>query len=180
MAVIVVGGAGQSVGKTALVCGLIRALPELDWIAVKITRHAHGKAEDIWEEREAGQGTDTARYLAAGARRALLVTAGEQDLALRLRELEAMLGPGANVIYESNRAAEHLRADLCLAVMGAAETAPKPSFQGIVERADAMVARGGGGFASEGAKPVFSMAEPERVSAEMREWLRERLARLPG
>ena len=31
MAIIVVGGSGRGAGKTALVCGLIRALPEIRW-----------------------------------------------------------------------------------------------------------------------------------------------------
>src|SRR5208282_4039333 len=77
MAVIVVGGGGRGAGKTALVCGLMRALPEISWTAVKITTHEHGKASPIWEETTPGETTDTARYLAAGARRALLVTAGD-------------------------------------------------------------------------------------------------------
>jgi hypothetical protein len=175
MAVIVVGGGGRGAGKTALVCGLIAALPEFAWTAVKITGHAHGKREPVWEEREAGQGTDTARYLAAGARQALLVTAGDDDIALRVRELAAMLGPGAHAIYESNRAVEHVRADVCLAVMGDVETAPKASFRGILERADALVVFNASDFVSEGAKLVFHLAALERVSPEMREWLRKRL-----
>lgn len=173
MAVVVVGGSGRGVGKTALVCGLIAALPEFAWTAVKISSHAHGRREAIWEEHEEGQETDTARYLAAGARRALLVTAGDDEFALRLGELESRLEPGADVIYESNRVVEHVRADVCLAVVGDAEA--KASFRGVVERADAMVARGDGDSVSEGAKPVFHLAAMERVSAEMREWLREKL-----
>ena len=75
MAIIVVGGSSRGVGKTALVCGLIASLPEFRWTAVKITGHKHGKPEPVWEETTAGQGSDTARYLAAGARWALLVSA---------------------------------------------------------------------------------------------------------
>ena len=41
MAIIVVGGSNRGVGKTALVCGLIAALPEYHWAAVKITTHEH-------------------------------------------------------------------------------------------------------------------------------------------
>ena len=37
MAVIVVGGGGRGAGKTALVCGLMRALPEIAWTAMKVT-----------------------------------------------------------------------------------------------------------------------------------------------
>ena len=175
MAVVVVGGSGRSAGKTALVCGLIAALPEFAWTAVKISSHEHGKRELVWEEREAGTGTDTARYLAWGARRALLMTTDDEGLALRVRELEGMLGPGAHVIYESNRIVEHVRADVCLAVIVDTETAPKASFRVVLEHADAMVARGEADSVSEGAKPVFHLAAMERVSAEMQIWLRERL-----
>jgi hypothetical protein len=41
MAIIVVGGSNRGVGKTALVCGLVAALPEYRWAAVKITSHEH-------------------------------------------------------------------------------------------------------------------------------------------
>jgi len=82
MAVIVVGGSGKGVGKTALVCGLIRALPELRWTAVKISSHEHGDPGEIWEAAIAGSETDTARYLDAGAKRAFLVPASEGEIPL--------------------------------------------------------------------------------------------------
>ena len=99
MAIIVVGGSGRDVGKTALICGLITALPEFRWTAVKITTHFHGHPEPIWEETEPGQTTDTARYLAAGAARALLVAAPCDDLAALLKELWGKLGWGAHVLF---------------------------------------------------------------------------------
>ncbi len=86
MAIVVVGGSTKDIGKTALVCAIISALPDFNWTAVKITGHSYElgpflsrlAAEDsdptVWEEMNPGQETDTARYLAAGARRALLVT----------------------------------------------------------------------------------------------------------
>ena len=80
MVVIVVGGSGRGAGKTALVCGLMRALPEIPWTAIKVTNHEHGKPTPIWEETAPGEGTDTSRYLSAGARRALLVTADDNAL----------------------------------------------------------------------------------------------------
>jgi hypothetical protein len=64
MAILVVGGSHRGVGKTALVCGLMGALPEYRWIAIKITSDDHCKPTSIFEETEIGQGTDTARYLA--------------------------------------------------------------------------------------------------------------------
>ena len=87
-------------GKTALVCGLIAALPEFFWTAVKISSHFHGRGEAVWEEATPGNGTDTARYLAAGARRALLATAPlkdsspEPDFPLLLNDMSGKAGQG--------------------------------------------------------------------------------------
>src|SRR5579863_9866900 len=98
MPIIVVGGSGRGVGKTSLVCGLISALDELRWTAVKISTHDHGKPKPIWEETSAGAETDTARYLTAGAERALLVTAPMRsdaqcaDFPVLLKEVWRMTG----------------------------------------------------------------------------------------
>ena len=40
--VIVVGGHTRSIGKTQLVCDIIHAFPETNWIAGKITQYGHG------------------------------------------------------------------------------------------------------------------------------------------
>ena len=42
MTLIVVGGHSRSVGKTSVVAGLIAALPEFGWTAVKITQYGDG------------------------------------------------------------------------------------------------------------------------------------------
>ena len=139
MAVIVVCGGGKDVGKTAVVCGLIAGLREFGWTAVKITSHAYGKAEAVWEETEAGQGTDTGRYLAAGARRALLVTAGDDELGPVVERLLAEPGPGRHWIFESNRILSYLRADVCLAVAGELSAEVKPSFLDVAQPIDAWV-----------------------------------------
>ena len=115
MAIIVVGGGGRGAGKTALVCGLIRALPEFAWTAVKITSHGHGRTQPVWEETVAGQGTDTARYLSAGARRALMVTADDDALGPIAQQILRECAPAGCVIFESNRVLRYLRPDLCLA-----------------------------------------------------------------
>jgi hypothetical protein len=81
---IVVGGHTRSIGKTQLVCDIIQAFPRIEWIAGKITQYGHGvcarngencdcaPTEHVcaldWETR-ADTGTDSARFLAAGARR---------------------------------------------------------------------------------------------------------------
>jgi hypothetical protein len=215
MAAIVVGGSGKCVGKTALACGLIAALPEFPWIAVKITRHAHAwgtrytlgaphrlgapsfplssaermgdhepgsasiRLSSIWEETEPGQGTDTARYLAAGANRAFLLTAQEENLAAALDELRRTLGPGAHTLFESNSIVNHLKADVCLAVLGRREEAIKTSFQTLLNRADALVAQAGSDPPSldpPQRKPIFHLAAKDSISPELAAWLRARLS----
>ena len=190
MAIIVVGGSSRGVGKTALVCGLIAALSEYRWAAVKITTHVHDKPKPIWEETSAGRGTDTGRYLAAGAARAFLATAAmrtdppEPDLAPVLDELWPNFGPGSNLIFESNSILRHLQPNLCLLVQGAADHATrKPSFNAALEQVDALVTHAPlnriitDGFCMAGQlpKPIFGLAALEQISPEMLFWLRDRL-----
>ena len=174
MALIVVGGGGHGTGKTALVCGLIRALPEFAWTAVKITSHAH-VAQTVWEETTAGQGTDTARYLAAGARRALLVTADHDALGSIVQQILRDCPSPASVIFESNRVLEHLRPDLCLAAALSLKGDPKPSFGLVEQRMDAMVELAGHDHVITGQRLAFHLASLERISPPMLAWLRERL-----
>lgn len=176
MAIVVVCGSGRNVGKTSLICGLIAALPEFCWTAVKITSHAHGMPEPIWEETEPGQATDTARYLAAGAKRAFLVTASDAELSDRVRELQSNCKPSANWIFESNRIIESMRPNLCLAVKGDEESIPKPSFIRIAHLIDATVVRASRDRMLAGAKPHFEMTDLAHVPIEMQQWLRARLA----
>ncbi len=175
MAIIVVGGGGRGTGKTALVCGLIRALPELPWTAVKITNHAHGHAESIYEETAAGEATDTARFLASGAKRALLVTAKEQEIAPVVEGILREAASTMSVIFESNSVLRHVRADLCLAAATSPFEALKPSFGLVEERTDATVSLAGHDHVIDGAPIHFHLRSLETISPVMCAWLRERL-----
>jgi hypothetical protein len=190
MAIIVVGGSGSGVGKTALVCGLIAALPEFKWNAIKITTREHNKPKPIWEETSAGQGTDTGRFLAAGAERAFLATPSmriqppEPDLAPMLDELWPHFGRHTNLIFESNSILRHLQPNLCLLVHEAADfAAAKPSFTEALGHADALVAHGradgltpdGFRLTDQAPKPIFNLAALEEISPQMLFWLRDRL-----
>jgi hypothetical protein len=202
MAILAVGGSNRGVGKTALVCGLIAALPEYPWVAVKFTSHDHGLPEPIWEEPARspdaqlaqGQKTDTARYLAAGARRALLCTStpgskdSEPDLSALLSRLWLMFGRGTNFIFESNSIVHHVSPDVFLLVNDVWQgLSTKPSFTAALGFADAMVTHAkadgitpdGLRLAGQPAKPIFHLARLERVSPEMLAWLRRKLPPVP-
>jgi hypothetical protein len=175
MAIIVVGGSGRGAGKTALVCGLIRALPEFAWTAVKITSHGHGRARPVFEETAAGQGTDTARYLTAGACRALMVTAGDDALGPIVQRILGECAPPDCLIFESNRVLRYLRPDLCLAAASSPKGERKPSFALVEERMDAMVELAGHDHVVASGKIAFHLASLERISPPMTAWVRERL-----
>src|SRR3984957_14463515 len=201
MAIIVVGGGGRGAGKTALVCGLMRALPEIPWTAVKITTHEHGrergqdKTTPIWEETTPGEGTDTARYLSAGARRALLVTASEDALGPIVEQIlqgnsrasgassSGAIGSGATragIIIESNSVLRHLRPDVCLCAATSPWAEQKASFDLLMEHVDATVELAAHDHIIEASKITFRLASLERVSPTMLDWLRERLGETGG
>jgi hypothetical protein len=191
MAIIVVGGGGRGAGKTALVCGLMRALPEIHWTAVKITTHEHGhrdgNATPVWEETAPGEATDTARYLAAGARRSLLVTPGlatpgedgsgpsDNTLGPIVQQILQDCLPPAGVIFESNSVLRHLRPDVCLCAAISPWAEQKASFDLLMEHVDATVELAAHDHIIEAEKITFRLASLERVSPTMLDWLRERL-----
>jgi len=180
LAIVVVGGSGKDIGKTAFVCAMVSALSEYRWTAVKVTGHDYQHAEDkdrptisvIHEETEPGEDTDTARYLAAGARRALLVT--RTGSGIPIHEILRTIGRDQNVIFESNRIIDAINPDICLALVGGDER--KPSFQRLLELADAMIM-----ISPFEAEPVedgirqFKLDSVDCLSEELLSWLRRRL-----
>src|SRR5215471_6917822 len=96
MALIVIGGHSRSVGKTSVVAGLIAALPEFHWTALKITQYGHGicsangelcdcATDDhswaVTEEKDCSGESDTSRFLVAGAERVFWVRTQQGRLA---------------------------------------------------------------------------------------------------
>lgn len=181
MAIVVVGGSGRNVGKTALICGLIEATPELRWTAVKISTHLHEKSSPLWEETTSGLETDTARYLSAGARRAFLITATDAQIPALIQQLEATLAMPRSLIFESNRIVDWVQPDLCLAVTssptisGSADDQGKPSFERFLHLKDAIVVRGDCDRMTAGAAPLFELTDLAHCSIDLRVWLRARL-----
>jgi hypothetical protein len=160
--VIVVGGHTRSIGKTQLVCDVIATFPEANWIAGKITQYGHGVCaqngencdcapdEHIcaisWEKRT-DTGTDSARFLAAGARRSLWLRTKQGFLAegmplLReaLRETDGH-GESAHLILESNTLLQFMRPSLYLMVVHPGKADFKQSAQLQIARASAFVLR---------------------------------------
>ena len=166
--VIVIGGHTRSIGKTQLVCDVIAAFPKVNWIAGKITLYGHGVCAQIgevcdcapdehicaihWETR-LDSGTDSARFLAAGARRSFWLRTKQGFLAEGLPLLRSALQETAGfanepenrpttLIVESNSLLQFLKPTLYFAVVDPSKDDFKDSARAALDRADALVLRG--------------------------------------
>lgn len=189
MAIVVVGGHSQNVGKTSVVCRLLATFPECGWTAIKVSQHEHAETGSefvaILEEHNRASNTDSSRYLAAGAVRSLWVRAGQEQLEEVMPRIRSEFAHSGNVIIESNSILGFLRPDLYLVVMDASISDFKPSALQHLQRADAILLSGGDlsrpvwprGFSSTGGGvPVFDVPRPEFWSNEAEQFIRARLA----
>ena len=163
--VIVIGGHTRSIGKTQLVCDVISAFPDANWIAGKITQYGHGVCaengsacdcapdEHICAIRWEGlpqSGTDSARFLAAGAKRSFWLRTKQGFLAEGLplmrdaleNVVEASEQDSPPLILESNSLLQFMKPSLYFAVIDPAREDFKDSARVALDRADALVLRG--------------------------------------
>jgi hypothetical protein len=195
MAIIVIGGHSRNVGKTSVVAGLISALREFDWTAVKITQYGHGicsangepcdcATDDhswaISEERDRSGDSDTSRFLVAGAVQALWARTEQGRLAEAMPTLRKRLEGAHHVIIESNSVLKFLRPDLYLTVLDPSTADFKNSSREFLDRASALVlheAPNGPAWQAVSLKPVagrpiFRITPPEYVTPAIVEFVR--------
>jgi molybdopterin-guanine dinucleotide biosynthesis protein len=198
MAIVVIGGHSRSVGKTSVVAGLISALPEFDWTAVKITQYGHGicsangeacdcaTTDHSWaisEERNRSGESDTSRFLAAGAKKVFWVRTEQGRLAEAMPTLRRHLEDARNVILESNSVLKFLRPDLYLTVLDPSTADFKNSAREFLDRANAVLlhqAPDRAAWQSVSLKPVaerpiFRISPPNYVTPEIVEFVRSNL-----
>jgi hypothetical protein len=193
---VMVGGHSRNIGKTSVVEGVIRALPDAGWTAVKITQYGHdvcsadGDSCDcaagddhpyaLTEERQAGP-SDSGRFLAAGARRAFWLRTARGELGHAVPALRKIVASSENVIFESNSAMQFFTPDLYIALLDPAVADMKESTRRYFDRVSAFVVidRGAAPFPWEGVprrwlqgKPRFLARPPVYVGEEMSAWLR--------
>src|SRR5262245_8114808 len=151
---IVVGGHSRNLGKTSLVAGLIHRFRDRNWTALKITQYGHNVCDNhdtqcgceadpgapfaLSEEFEPGD-TDSARFLGAGAARALWLRPAAGQLPLAADAIHKILERHQNVIMESNSVLEVLRPGLFLMMLDFGCADFKPTGLRFMDRADAFV-----------------------------------------
>jgi hypothetical protein len=142
MTTVVVGGHSRKVGKTSVAAGIIAAFPQCRWTAVKITSHPHGEvlSSAVYEETDRSGRSDTSRFLAAGAARALWVHADEEGLGPAVHQLLLSIQSDPFIIIESNRILQFIRPDVHLLVLRYDVEEFKDSARKMLRQADAIVA----------------------------------------
>ena len=185
-------------GKTSVVAGLIAALPEFYWTAMKITQYGHGicsangelcdcATDDhswaVTEEHDRGGESDTSRFLVSGAARSVWVRTRQGMLAEAMPRVRQELAAAENAILESNSVMRFLRPDLYLTVLDASTADFKLSAQEFLDRADAVILHKGADQVSwtnvslkpVAGKPMFRIEPPQYVTDELIAFVRERV-----
>jgi molybdopterin-guanine dinucleotide biosynthesis protein len=198
MALVVIGGHSRNVGKTSVVAGIIAALPEYQWTAMKITQYGHGicskngkpchcaSADHSWaisEERDPLGKSDTSRFLAAGAAQVYWVRTQQGRLDDAMPSIRLRLAEVKNVILESNSVLKFLRPDVYLSVLDPSTADFKVSAQKYLDQAVAVILHesskqavwNGISLESMSGKPTFRVQPPNYVTPEIVDFLRGKL-----
>lgn len=162
---LMIGSVGANVGKTELACALIKKISKTsDITGIKVTtiRAKDGQCPrggqgcgvctsvdgdfDIMEETDSNSGKDTARLLAAGAKRVFWLRVMKQSLEEGLACLLDIIGPDAVSICESNSLRYVVEPGLFLMVKGQDSKTWKSSARDVKKYADRIVMAGPRGF----------------------------------
>ena len=206
MAIIVVGGHTRNIGKTSVVAGLITALAERPWTAVKITQFGHGicsrngracgcaVSEHTWsinEERDTAGKGDTCRFLRAGAQRSIWVRTKQGRLAEAIPALQLAIREASDIIFESNSLMEFIQPDVYLSVLDPGTRDFKASAREFLRRADGIVlhqpeteelapAWDAVSYREIQDKPIFRVRPPQYLTDEITAFVREKISRTAG
>jgi hypothetical protein len=198
MPIIVIGGHSRSVGKTSVVAGLIAALPEFHWTALKITQYGHGvcsangeacdcATDDhsfaVTEDFDRSGESDTSRFLVAGAAHSWWVRTEQGRLAEAMPRVRHILGESENTIIESNSVMRFIKPDLYLTVLDPRTADFKTSAQTFLDRADAVLLHDNStkpvwervSLKPVINRPIFAIEPPQFVTPEVTEFVRSRL-----
>jgi hypothetical protein len=194
---LVVGGHSRNIGKTSVVAGLIARLRDRKWTALKITQYGHGVCSHHGEacgcetepdhpfalsEEYEPSGTDSGRFLAAGAERSFWLRTPAGQLSGAAKLVRKILAQHENVIAESNSLLELVEPDLFLMVLDFHCRDFKASSARFLGRADALVAIGDGTGAPVWEnvprgdwerKPQFRVTPPTYVTRAMVDFVRD-------
>ena len=182
MPIIVIGGHTRNIGKTSVVAGLIAALPQHNWTAIKITQFGHNVCSAnsepcdcqtadhtlaISEERDPTTGTDTSRFLAAGAKQVFWVRTRQGELAEAMPRVRKLIAAAENIILESNSVLRFLQPDLSLAVLDPSIPDFKPTALRYLDRTDAFILPAGATLESLAKSHPWPGVSPKLIARKL-------------
>jgi hypothetical protein len=199
MSLVVVGGHSRNIGKTSVVAGLITALPQYNWTAMKITQHGHGICSAVGQpcdcaveydhpyaisEESVPGSSDSARFLVAGARRSFWLRTAVGQLGSAAQVIRKIVESSENAIIESNSIMQFWKPELYLVVVGFETSDFKESALRYLDRADCVISVGEGDPQWSGvsrrlweSKPRFPASPPCYVSEALVQFVDARLSR---
>lgn len=112
---LMIGGSGRNVGKTTLICAIIRKFaPTTPLIGLKVTSIRHGEEDfhghhdvplsetfRIFEETDKESVKDTAKMLSAGARKVYFIQTPDEQMPLAMDAFFALVGQQSTIVCET-------------------------------------------------------------------------------
>jgi len=149
MKIVTISGASKDVGKTNLAVSIIERYKGV--AAVKYSLDYEGNGLGIVTDPEvlAQPGTDTGRFLRAGANPVFWVRTNKERLGLDLKKALSLLGPDSRVVIEGNSVLKHLKPALAVFVMNSSWEKMKPSALDVIGRVQIVVEWGNDGGVRE-------------------------------
>ena len=185
MPVVAVSGHSRKTGKTSIAEGLIAAMPEYCWTALKVSLHLHsGEGCVVIEEPGIGGANDTSRFLKAGAARAFWIQAKRIEAAAHAAR--AIIKEALYVVIEGNSVLDFIDADFSILVLNRSVAEFKKNARAILARADALVLINEGGEPPEWENllksapantPLFETAAPDAFPPALAELINSRIRR---
>ncbi|GEM_PF-1028003 len=154
--VIAVGGSSKKSGKTRVASRLIQAL-KID-CAVKVSAGEHYFPDrEIIEDPDIIRqpGTDTARYVAAGAKRVIWIDTIGANMPHAIGSLNSLCKDCETVLIESNSAIPLIRSDFTVFIAGANPSEFKESALSVVRIADLICINGNAFVDKRGNQNIF-------------------------
>ncbi|MCC6588476.1 MAG: hypothetical protein IT168_17410 [Bryobacterales bacterium] len=190
---VVVGGHSRNIGKTTAMEKILRATPEMRWWAFKVTQHGHGVCSEAGtdcgcagdlahpyaiDEETAPSGTDSGRYLGAGAERAFWVRTAMGDLGHAMPALRQLMSKAPNVLVESNSVLNFIVPHLYIVVVNFSVADMKDSARRFLNRADVLVVTGEG--QAWGEVPERWLAKPRVAMPDLGKFFASRIENNSG
>lgn len=133
---LMIGGSGRNVGKTTLICAIIRKFaPTTPLIGLKVTsiRHGeedfHGHHDDplsetfrIFEETDQASEKDTAKMLKAGARKVYFIQTTDEQMPLAMDAFFKLVGQQSTIICETRSLRRFIKPGLFILITDPAHT----------------------------------------------------------